>query len=52
MKIDCFVVIPVRTLGTVIDTVDLQEWVQIWVKWDNGSTLSLATPPDRFEVVV
>lgn len=27
-------------------------WVRIAVKWDNRSTLALAVPPDRYEVVV
>lgn len=27
-------------------------WAQIQVRWDNGRTLALCVPPDRYEVVV
>jgi hypothetical protein len=44
--------VPVGTLGTVVGGSDLHDFVQVWVKWDNGSNLSLSLPPDRYEVVV
>ena len=38
--------------GTVIgDPVDFQGRWQIIVAWDNGRSLNLCSPPDRFEVL-
>jgi hypothetical protein len=39
------------TLGTVTRCTDMGTWVRIAVDWDNRSTLALAVPPDRYEVV-
>ena len=43
--------VPRGTLGTIINTTDMGTWMRIAVRWDNGSTLALAVPPDQFEVV-
>ena len=51
-NIDRFVMIPVGTLGAVINTVDLQEWMPVRGKLDSGSTLSMAVQSDRFEEIV
>jgi len=46
--------IPVGTTGTVEDCVPMRignsQW-QIWIKWDNGRTLSLAVPPDKYRII-
>ena len=42
---------PVGTLGTVTDSVGMGSWVLIAMRWDNGSYLGLAVPPDGYEVV-
>jgi hypothetical protein len=41
--------VPAGTLGTVTDITDMGAWVRIGVRWDNGSRLALAVPPDRYE---
>jgi hypothetical protein len=43
--------LPSGSLGTVRGAQAFPGWAQIWVHWDNGRTLSLAVPPDRFEIV-
>jgi hypothetical protein len=43
--------VPAGTLGTVTSCTDMGTWVRIGVDWDNSSTLALAVPPDRYEVV-
>ncbi len=48
--------VPPGTLGTVVSVnpVDIgggDRFTQIDVKWDNGRSIMLCTPPDRFEVV-
>ena len=43
--------LPSGTLGTVTGCTDMGSWMRIAVNWDNGSTLALAVPPDRYEVV-
>lgn len=43
--------LPPGSEGTVEWVTRLQGWDQIAVKWDNGRTLLLCVPPDRFEVV-
>ena len=43
--------LPSGTLGTVAGCTDMGTWVRIAVNWDNGSTLALAVPPDRYEVI-
>ena len=43
--------VPSGTLGTVKGCTDMGSWVRIAVEWDNRSTLALAVPPDRFEIV-
>ena len=35
----------------VTSITDMGSWVRIGVDWDNRSTLALAVPPDRYEVV-
>ena len=42
---------PAGTLGTVTDSVGMGSWVLIAVRWDNGSYVGLAVPPDRYEVI-
>lgn len=42
------------TLGTVSGCREFKfqgGGIQLWVDWDNGRTLSLIVPPDRFEIV-
>ncbi|NLS92727.1 MAG: DUF4314 domain-containing protein [Planctomycetaceae bacterium] len=39
------------TTGTVVSVRQQGTWAQVDVKWDNGRTLMLVVPPDRFEVV-
>jgi uncharacterized protein DUF4314 len=41
--------VPAGTLGTVTDITNMGAWVRIGVRWDNGSRLALAVPPDRYE---
>ena len=36
----------VRQLGA-----DRERWLQIDVEWDNGRTLMLSCPPDRFKII-
>ena len=43
--------VPSGTLGAVTGCTDVGTWLRIAVDWDNGSTLALAVPPDRYEVV-
>ncbi len=46
--------IPAGQLGTVVGVTRLggsDAWDQIDVAWDNGRTLMLVSPPDRFEIV-
>ena len=47
--------IPVGQLGTVVSVSrhggGKDAWHQIDVAWDNGRTLMLVSPPDRFEIV-
>jgi hypothetical protein len=49
--------IPTGTQGTIdyVTDVDLgrpnRPYTQIGVKWDNGRTLSVCTPPDRIKLV-
>ena len=47
--------IPVGQVGTVLGVTrhggGKDAWDQIDVAWDNGRTLMLVSPPDRFEIV-
>ena len=47
--------LPAGSLGTVVggDIIGpgRNAWLQIWVAWDDGRSLSLAVPPDKYEVV-
>jgi hypothetical protein len=47
--------VPAGSLGTVSGGSVIgggkSAWSQIWVKWDNGRSLSLSVPPDQFEIV-
>jgi hypothetical protein len=47
--------IPVGQVGTVVGVSrhgsGKDEWFQIDVSWDDGRTLMLSSPPDRFEVI-
>ncbi len=43
--------VPAGTLGTVTRSVDRGSWVLIGMRWDNGSRLGLAVPPDRYEIL-
>ena len=47
--------VPVGEEGTVVGIHHIGEdpdaWHQIDVTWDNGRTLMLVSPPDRFEVL-
>ncbi len=43
--------VPSGTLGVVTGCTDMGSWILIAVSWDNRSTLALAVPPDRFEIV-
>ena len=47
--------VPVGQEGTVVGLQRIGEkpdaWHQIDVAWDNGRTLMLVSPPDRFEVI-
>ena len=43
--------VPPGTLGTAMGSTDMGRWVRIAVRWDNGSMLALAVPPDRYEVI-
>ncbi len=43
--------VPRGSTGTVTGGSDLRDWTQIWVRWDNGRSLSLAVPPDTYEVI-
>lgn len=43
--------IPVDTEGTVLEVVNYGGGTQIRVAWDNGSSLYLSVPPDKFEVL-
>jgi len=43
--------LPPGSLGTVRGAQTFPGWAQIWVHWDNGRTLSLAVPPDQYEIV-
>lgn len=45
--------IPVGSVGTVLSvrhSVHTRDW-QVAVSWDNGRSLSLICPPDRFTIV-
>ena len=37
--------------GTVRAVGGFGDWEQIHVNWDNGRTLMLVVPPDRYEVI-
>lgn len=41
------------TAGTVwsVNNLDFAGCVQIGVKWDDGRTLSLCCPPDRYRII-
>ena len=46
--------VPAGTLGTVLGVCSFDgpdAFHQIDVAWDNGRTLMLVTPPDRFEIL-
>jgi Domain of unknown function (DUF4314) len=43
--------VPVGTLGTVTATIDRGSWALIGMRWDNGSRLGLAVPPDHYELL-
>ena len=43
--------IPPGTQGTVDWVGEHSRFVQIGVRWDNGRSLMLCVPPDRFRVV-
>ena len=47
--------IPPGQLGTVVSVsrpgAGTDTWHQIDVAWDNGRTLMIVSPPDRFELV-
>jgi hypothetical protein len=43
--------VPAGTTGTVAAVRQHGTWSQVDVNWDNGRTLMLVVPPDRFEVV-
>lgn len=43
--------IPVGSKGTVVDTYIISEGTQVDVDWDNGRSLMLIVPPDRFRIV-
>ena len=47
--------IPIGELGTVVSVVShgtgKSAWHQVDVKWDNGRTLMLMLPVDRFEIL-
>jgi hypothetical protein len=43
--------IPVGMTGTVVSAVNLRGSIQIIVRWDNGRSLNLVCPPDRFEIL-
>ncbi len=43
--------IPVGSLGTVVEVIDHQDWIQVDVDWDNGRSLMLTLPEDTFELV-
>ena len=42
-------------LGTVVDVnqvrMGIKPWIQIWVKWDNGSRLALIYGIDQYEIL-
>ncbi len=43
--------IPAGTRGTVQHVNQLSGWSQFDVQWDNGRTLMLVTPEDRFRLI-
>jgi hypothetical protein len=43
--------VPSGTLGSVTRCTDMGSWLRVAVDWDNRSTLALAVPPDRYEIV-
>ena len=43
--------VPVGTLGTVTASIDKGSSVLIGMRWDNGSRLGLAVPPDQYELL-
>lgn len=43
--------IPPGQEGTVVGVARQGGWDQINVAWDNGRTLMLVSPPDRFAIV-
>jgi hypothetical protein len=43
--------VPLGTLGAATTSIDRRSWMLIGIRWDNGSKLGLAVPPDRYEVV-
>lgn len=38
------------TCGVIVGIYPQSDWVQFDVQWDNGRTLMLSVPPDRFVV--
>jgi hypothetical protein len=43
--------VPPGTCGLVISVIQVAEWWQVAVAWENGSKLSLRVPPDQWEAV-
>ena len=47
--------VPAGSMGTVVDVASIgsgrNRWFQVDVDWDNGRSLMLVSPPDRFVVV-
>ncbi len=43
--------VPPGSVGTVTGGGPSPWGTQIWVKWDNGRTLSLEVPPDVYEII-
>jgi hypothetical protein len=43
--------VPLFTTGTVTFVSHLPGFTQIGVEWDNGRTMMLCVPPDRYEML-
>jgi len=43
--------IPNGSLGTVVAVYEHRDWMQVDIEWDNGRTLMLVSPPDKFTIV-